>query len=508
MARSRRQDVTIQKVAGAILVGVPLLAHGQAAPDDLQTMTNRQMALEKQVREQDARIRELERLLKERLATDGAGPAATVPAAQQAATPAEPQFETPVVQQTTPTRGQAPDQDTEYIGNLGFRIYEGDKGQIYMRLMAYARYLNQSGIDPTYTDSFGTVRTIDRREDFQLNKFFLPFSGWFLDPKFRYYLYVWSTNTAQGDPAQVVGAGNISYVMNSFATIGLGITSLPGVRSTEGQFPYWNGVDDRLMADEFFRPSYTTGIWLKGAFAPGVNYMAMLGNNMSTLGVSASQLDDTVDTWSVMLNWLPTTKEYGPLGAFGDFEHHEELATRLGVHFTHSTEDRQQQPGTDSIENTQIRLTDGNVIFTPSLFGPGITVEKVRYEMASFDAGLKYRGYALEGEYYRRWLSDFVGPGVAAIDDITDDGYQLQASAMVLPSRLQAYVGLSEVFGDDFGDASELRFGFNYFPMAMRGLRLNGEWMILDNAPLGYAAFPYPVGANGDVIHVNFEYNF
>ena len=516
-AKSRRQDVTIQKLAGAILVGVPLLAHGQTTPYDLQAMTNRQIELEKQVHEQDARIRELERLLKERLGTDGAGAAPAVPAAQDVATPAVQQPAAPAAAATEATlsRGESPAGQTaataeapDYIGNLGFKIYEGDKGQIYMRLMAYARYLNQSGIDPTYTDSFGTVRTIDRREDFQLNKFFLPFSGWFLDPKFRYYLYVWSTNTAQGDPAQVVGAGNISYVMNSFATIGLGITSLPGVRSTEGQFPYWNGVDDRLMADEFFRPSYTTGMWLKGQFAPGVNYMAMLGNNMSTLGVSASQLDDTVDTWSVMLNWLPTTKEYGPLGAFGDFENHQELATRLGAHFTHSTEDRQQQPGTDSIENTQIRLTDGNVIFTPSLFGPGITVEKVQYQMASFDAGLKYKGYALEGEYYRRWLSDFVGPGVAAIDDITDEGYQLWASAMVLPSRLQAYVGLSEIFGDDFGDASELRFGFNYFPMAMRGLRLNGEWMILDNAPLGYTAFPYPVGANGDVIHLNFEYNF
>jgi hypothetical protein len=169
--------------------------------------------------------------------------------------------------------------------------------------------------------------------------------------------------------------------------------------------------------------------------------MAMLGNNMSTLGVSASRLDDTVDTWSLMLNWLPTTHEYGPLGAFGDFEHHDELATRLGVHFTHSTEDRQQQPGTDSIENTQIRLTDGNVIFTPNLFAPGVTVEKVRYQMASFDAGLKYRGYSLEGEYYRRWLSDFVGAGTAIIDDITDDGYQLQASAMIFPSVLQGLRG-------------------------------------------------------------------
>ena len=46
-----------------------------------------------------------------------------------------------------------------------------------------------------------------QREDIQLNKFFLPFAGWFLTPKFRYYLYVWSSNPSQGDPAQVVGRG-------------------------------------------------------------------------------------------------------------------------------------------------------------------------------------------------------------------------------------------------------------------------------------------------------------
>jgi len=168
------------------------------------------------------------------------------------------------------------------------------------------------------------------------------------------------------------------------------------VRSTEGQFPYWLGVDDRMTADEFFRGSYTSGIWAKGEIVPGLNYMAMLGNNLSTLGISASQLDNKLDTWSAMINWLPTTGEFGPLGAFGDFEGHTELATRVGLHFTHSTEDRQSQPGTDTIDNTQIRLTDGSIIFTPSLFGPGITIDKVRYQMASLDGGLKYNGYSLE----------------------------------------------------------------------------------------------------------------
>jgi len=125
----------------------------------------------------------------------------------------------------------------EYIPNAGFKIFEGEKGQIYMRLFTYARYLNQKGLDDTYTDAFGNVKTVPVRQDVQLNKFFLPFSGWFMSPKLRYYLYVWSANTAQGDAAQVVGGGNISYVFNRKVTLGAGITSLPSVRSTEGQFP-------------------------------------------------------------------------------------------------------------------------------------------------------------------------------------------------------------------------------------------------------------------------------
>ena len=201
-----------------------------------------------------------------------------------------------------------------YIPNGGFLIVEDELGEVYVRLFSYARYLNQLGLDETYTDAFGNVHTVQRRQDAQLQKFFLPFSGWFLTPKFRYYLYVWSANTSQGDAAQVVGAGNISYVFNKYVTFGGGITSLPSVRSTEGQFPYWLGVDDRLIADEFFRGSYTTGFWLKGEFATKFKYMAMIANNLSTLGVSAAQMDNTFDTQSYMLQWLPTTGEFGLCG--------------------------------------------------------------------------------------------------------------------------------------------------------------------------------------------------
>ena len=302
--------------------------------------------------------------------------------------------------QAAPAKTPAP----RHIDNVGFLLFDGDEGQIYMRLFTYARYLNQRNLDESYVDAFGKSHTVARRQDIQLQKFFLPFSGWFLTPKMRYYLYVWSSNASQGDPAQVVGAGNISWSFNRFVSVGAGITSLPAVRSTEGQFPYWLGVDDRLIADEFFRGSYTSGVWLKGELHTKVKYMVMFANNLSTLGVSAAQLDNKLDTQSYSVQWLPSTGEFGPWGGFGDFEGHEKLATRVGLHYTHSLEEKQSQPGTEGIENSQIRLTDGSVIFTPDLFGPGITVNSLDYHMTSVDGGLKYKGAAVEGEYYWRWL--------------------------------------------------------------------------------------------------------
>ncbi|AMY09159.1 hypothetical protein LuPra_02372 [Luteitalea pratensis] len=394
-----------------------------------------------------------------------------------------------------------------HIPNVGFLLVAGDKGEMYLRLFSYGRYLNQRNLDASYVDAFGNTKTVQRRQDVQLQKFFAPFSGWFLTPKMRYYLYVWSSNPSQGDPAQVVGAGNLTWSFNRFVSVGVGITSLPTVRSTEGQFPYWLGVDDRLIADEFFRGSYTSGVWLKGELHTKLKYMAMFANNLSTLGVSASQLDNRMDTQSFSLQWLPTTGEFGLWNGFGDYDAHQKVATRIGVHYSHSLEEKQSQPGTEGIENSQIRLTDGSVIFTPDLFGPGITVNEVDYRMASVDAGVKYKGMAVEGEYYWRWLSNFTGLNTGSIADIKDTGYQLQTSAMVVPKTLQLYVGASQVFGN-YGDPWEVRVGQNWYLMKERGIRLNGEWMYVEGSPVGYTAYPYPVGARGQVFHINLELNF
>ena len=409
--------------------------------------------------------------------------------------------------------GQSAQQQTEklkpfeYVPNVGFLLYDGEKGQIYFRLFSYVRYLNQRNIDASYTDSFGVPHTVQQRQDMQLAKFFSPFAGWFLTPKFRYYLYVWSSNASQGDPAQVVGGGNLSYTFNRFLTVGGGITSLPTVRSTEGQFPYWLGVDGRLIADEFFRGSYTNGVWVKGDLFQKLKYNAMFATNLSILGVSASQIDNKMDTQSFALTWLPTTGEFGLWGTFGDYDYHEKVATRVGAHWSHSLEDKQSQPSTSGIENSQIRLTDGSVVFTPDLFGKGIAVNTVDYKMTSIDAGIKYKGLSLEGEYYRRWLTNFTGVNTGGIPDITDNGYQLQSSGMAVKDILQLYLSGSQIFGN-YGNPSEFRLGGNWYFTKQRGLRVNGEYIHVNHSPVGYTAYPMPVGANGNIFHINLEMNF
>src|SRR6185437_1751672 len=333
-----------------------------------------------------------------------------------------------------------------YKENLGFKVAETERGNLSVAIYTYARYLNQRALQPTYTNAFGVTTALQRRQDFQLNKVQIKFLGWILNQKFRYFLYAWSSNATQGQGAQVVLAGNLNYIFNKYFAVGSGIYSLPGTRSVEGNFPFWLSVDSRLIADEYMRPSYSTGVKVSGTVAKGLVYQSMIANNLSTLGVSAAQLPNYFQTNATALVWMPTTGEFG--AGFGDYEDHQQVATRLAGHFTYSKENKQSQPGTNDPDNTQLRLSDGSIIFTPNLFGPGIAVSDAIYKMTCFDGGIKYHGYALEGEFYLHWLSNFQGPGTSVLHSNFDRGYQLQASAMAVQKTLQGYVGGSEVIGD------------------------------------------------------------
>ncbi|HEX6648376.1 MAG TPA: hypothetical protein VF075_02510 [Pyrinomonadaceae bacterium] len=406
--------------------------------------------------------------------------------------------------------------DGRYTPNLGFKVANTEYGDLNVSIYTYVRYLNQLGLDSSYLDALGNTKSVQRRQDMQLLKLQIKFLGWILSPKMRYFLYAWTSNANQGQGAQVVLAGNLQYTFNKYFTLGGGIRSLPGTRSVEGNFPFWLNVDSRHIADEFMRPSYTSGIWATGNLNDRLKYQVMLGNNMSTLGVPASRLDNGFNTVSSALIWFPTGDfEKGFSGqGWGDFEHHDKFSTRLAVHFSRSDENKESQPNSEQFENTQLRLSDGTVIFTPDLFAPGVTITDARYRMTTVDGGFKYRGFALEGEYFWRWLDDFkfvegVRPESLALvpPRLFDHAFQIQGSAMVVPKSLQAYVGFSKIFGQ-YGQPRDFRAGANFFPFKNKVVRWNNEALYLYKSPVGYTSVPYPIGGRGWVFHSSMELAF
>src|SRR5215203_823722 len=163
-----------------------------------------------------------------------------------APTPSEqpPNTEAPAPVETKPAAQDDEDKfDGRYTPNLGFKLANTEYGDLNVSIYSYVRYLNQLGLDPTYTDALGNTKNIQRRQDMQLLKLQIKFLGWIMNPKMRYFLYAWTSNANQGQGAQVVLAGNLQYTFNKYVTLGGGIRSLPGTRSVEGNFPFWTNVD-------------------------------------------------------------------------------------------------------------------------------------------------------------------------------------------------------------------------------------------------------------------------
>jgi hypothetical protein len=384
----------------------------------------------------------------------------------------------------------------------GFQLVNSKYGTFTFSPYVTIRYLNQRAIDDNYTDAFGNTHQISKRDDIQFQKVTLYFKGWIVDPKFRYFVYVWTANANMGQGAQVVLGGNLQYEINRHFDIGAGIAPLPTSRSLYGQWPAWLRQDARPMAEEFFRGSFTTGVWIQGAVVDGLYYKTMLGNNLSQLGVDAGQLDNGINTWSTAVWW--TSKDYGRLGPYGDFEKHQKPSGILGGSFTTSNETKQSQPGTDAPENSQIRLSDGTGIFNQNAFAANTQVQEAKYQMASFNGGVKFKGFSLDGEYFLRWINNFKTTGQIPVSSLFDNGFTTQASAMLVDKTLQLY-GTGSYINGQYGKPSEITVGLNWYMFKNRILRLNPEVLFENHSPVGYLSYPTVVGAKGTIFMINME---
>jgi hypothetical protein len=393
----------------------------------------------------------------------------------------------------------------EFDPGEGFLVGRSSFGELSISGYGLVRYINQLPGKQTYLDHNGNEHSTDARNDFFPHRIIVFLKGWVGNPRLIYNILFWTVNTTDQDAIFVV----VGYQFHKKFSVYSGINGNPGTRSLQGSHPYWLG-HDRVMADEFFRPYFSTGVWVQGELLPGLWYNGMVSNTSSILGIKATQLDRHLTTGASAW-WMPTTKEFGPRGAYGDWEHHEKLATRFGVSTTQSLEQRFTDPDTNATGNTVIKLADSLNVFDTGALAPGVTVQDVDYRILSFDAGVKYRGVFLQTEIYTRWLDNFVADGPLPVSSIVDRGFFIQGAFFPVRKKLEVYGATSQIFGDTdagFDNSSEYLAGFNFYPADTRNHRLNVQVINVNHSPVSSTFGYYTGGQNGTTLSVAFSVFF
>ena len=355
------------------------------------------------------------------------------------------------------------------------------------------RYLNTLSGDDTFTDHLGVVREVSKRNDITVNRSMFILGGYIFDERARYSLTVWTSAGA----ASIVVAGNIGWQFNKALTLTAGYTGVPGSRSLVNTFPYFTATD-RSMADNFFRPGFTQGVWANGELGKGLNYMAFVGNALNSINISAAKIDTNL-LLSGSVWWEPLGRYAEPgksVNMYDDYFAQKKVRIRIGTSFTRSREDRFSNLDQSSPDNTAIFNSDGVLAFSTGAFAPGVTVDKALYQMWAIDGGIKYNGLAINGQYYMRWLSDFEADGPIPVTSTFDHGYELSAGHFVVPKKLLVYVRGSQVFGE-FGNSHEYAGGVKWHFLPTERLWLNAELMRVNRSPYNGAFTPYAAGMNG-----------
>jgi hypothetical protein len=359
------------------------------------------------------------------------------------------------------------------------------------------KYSNTLAVRATYTTHLGEVKEVQKRNDFQLTRDVFYFSGYVFDRRLDYNIITY-TSTADLTAA---AAGYVGFVFHKAFALRAGFFSLPTLRAMTGTYPYFAGTD-RSMAENYMRPGFTQGVWANGELFPGFNYIAMVGNSLNTLNIAASRIDYRF-AYSGSV-WYDVN-DFGK--AWSDYEYHLEPALRLGTAFTYAREDRLSDLDTANPENNSTYMSDGTLLFGTGTLAPNVTVSLASFYLWAIDVGAKLRGFALNAEFYQRWLDNFVADGPLPLNKMYDWGFEASLGYFVVRRRLETYARTSLVQGP-FGTGVEEAGGVHFFPFPTRQVWLSLEVIGIHHCPYTSVLYIYNSGQTGVLVPAQFLLRF
>ncbi len=359
------------------------------------------------------------------------------------------------------------------------------------------KYTNTLNVDRTYTDHLGNEHDVQRRHDIQLTRDVFYFSGFVFDRHLDFNIILYTSSATLSATA----AGYVGYRFNEAFALRAGFFSLPSLRSMTGTYPFFHGTD-RSMAVNYMRPGFTQGVWADGQLLPGFNYIAMIGNSLNTLDVAATRIDHRF-AYSVSV-WYDLNDFSKP---WNDYEEHQKPALRVGTAFTFAREDRLSDLSKASPENNATFISDGRLLFETGALAPNVTVQLANFYLWAIDAGVKFRGLALNAEFYQRGLDHFAADGPLPLSSMHDWGFEASLGYFVFPRRVELYARSSLIKGP-FATPYEEGGGINFYPVRTRQVWLNFEAMGIKRSPYGSVLYVYSAGQTGLLLQSQFLLRF
>ncbi|EMI21828.1 secreted protein [Rhodopirellula maiorica SM1] len=353
------------------------------------------------------------------------------------------------------------------------------------------RYTGFSRDEATTIDAAGNVNTIPNRNDFDVNRGRLVFSGYALDKDLGFYANIDYSTVASSSIQPLLGW--ISFRHNDALTLYMGLGKVPGTWEWQQTSRYTMGAD-RTLATTFFRPSITAGMWGIGKLGDSLSYTVFVGNGLNTLTLRSSDLD-TNFVYSALAWWEPLG-EFGV--GFSDQEHHDNLAIRVGHGLTQTKNDSTSTDQSGA-EQTVVRLSDGTRLVEPNALAPGVTVNAFDVWLYTAHLGLKKQGYSFSSEVFMRWLRNIEGTGGTSLESLLDNGFYIQGGAFVIPKKLELFVRGSAVTGD-FGTGSEVAAGLNWHLFDKRSARFTLDVTDIRDSPAEQSRTGYVAGESGTLL--------
>jgi hypothetical protein len=359
------------------------------------------------------------------------------------------------------------------------------------------KFTNTMAVDDTYVDHLGREKEVLKRNDIQLTRDVFYFSGFVFDRRLDYNIIVYTSSATLSATA----AGYVGFVFDKAFALRAGFFSLPSLRAMTGTYPFFHGTD-RGMAVNYMRPGFTQGVWADGEVFPGWHYIAMIGNSLNTLDISANKIDNRF-AYSTSI-WYDLNSFDKP---WNDWEYHDKVSLRLGSAFTYAREDRLSDLSKASPENNATFISDGNLLFETGSLAENVTIDLASFYLWAIDGGLKFRGLALNAEFYMRWLNKFRADGPLPISSMYDWGFEASLGYFILRGKLEPYLRTSVIRGP-FGKPYEGGGGLNWYPFGTRQTWINLEVMGIKDSPYGSVLYVYSAGQTGLLIQSQFLMRF